>query len=154
MKNTKQQLILETLDKKLLSFQSLKDIAVPPKGWVHTLRTALKMSLRQLSSKMGITPQSLKDMESREVTGTITLKTLRDIASAMDMQLVYGFVSKHYTLEEMIHNKAKLLATEIVLRTNNTMVLEEQQNSEQRIKKAITQKTEEIINELPKYLWD
>jgi len=34
------------------------------------------------------------------------------------------------------------------------MKLEDQQNSEQRIKKAIEQKTTEIKNEMPKYLWD
>jgi len=110
--------------------------------------------LRQLSAKASIMPQSLKDMENREVLGTITLNTLRDVANAMDMQLVYGFVSKHESLEQMIENRAKELATEIVMRTNNTMALEEQQNSKQRITQAITQKTAEIKFEMPKYLWD
>jgi predicted DNA-binding mobile mystery protein A len=154
MKNTKQQLILDQVDKKLSAFQSLKDTSVPTKGWLHTVRTALKMSLRQLSAKISIAPQSLKDMESREVAGTITLNTLRDVANAMDMQLVYGFVSKHESLEQMIEKRAKVLATEIVMRTNNTMTLEDQQNSKERIEKAIAQKTNEIKSEMPKYLWD
>jgi predicted DNA-binding mobile mystery protein A len=154
MKNTKQHLIVAQIDKKLSSLQSLKDITVPSKGWIHTLRTALQMSLRQLSAKASIVPQSLKDMESREVAGTITLNTLRDVANAMDMQLVYGFVSKHESLEQMIEKRAKVLATEIVMRTNNTMTLEDQQNSKERIEKAIAQKTNEIKSEMPKYLWD
>jgi predicted DNA-binding mobile mystery protein A len=154
MKNTKQQLMLEQIDKKLASLQLLKDATVPSKGWIHTLRTALQMSLRQLSAKIAIAPQSLKDMESREVAGTITLNTLRDVANAMDMQLVYGFVSKHESLEQMIEKRAKELATEIVMRTNNTMTLEDQQNSKERIEKAIAQKTAEIKHEMPKYLWD
>jgi predicted DNA-binding mobile mystery protein A len=154
MKNTKQQLMLSQVDKKLEKLHALKEVSVPPRGWLHTLRTALHMSLRQLSAKASITPQSLKDMENREVLGTITLNTLRDVANAMDMQLVYGFVSKHESLEQMIENRAKELATEIVMRTNNTMALEEQQNSKQRITQAITQKTAEIKFEMPKYLWD
>jgi len=154
MKNTKQHLIIAQIDKKLVSLKSLKDTAVPSKGWIHTLRTALQMSLRQLSSKASIVPQSLKDMESREVAGTITLNTLRDVANAMDMQLVYGFVSKHESLEKMIEKRAKELATEIVMRTNNTMTLEDQQNSKERIEQAIAQKTAEIKHEMPKYLWD
>ena len=154
MKNTKQQLIVAQIDKKLASLQVLKDIAVPSKGWIHTLRTALQMSLRQLSAKVSIAPQSLKDMESREVAGTITLNTLRDVANAMDMQLVYGFVSKHESLEQMIEKRAKELAIEIVMRTNNTMTLEDQQNSKERIEQAIAQKTAEIKYEMPKYLWD
>ena len=154
MKNTKQQLIVAQIDKKLASLQVLKDMAVPSKGWIHTLRTALQMSLRQLSAKVSIAPQSLKDMESREVAGTITLNTLRDVANAMDMQLVYGFVSKHESLEQMIEKRAKELAIEIVMRTNNTMTLEDQQNSKERIEQAIAQKTAEIKYEMPKYLWD
>lgn len=154
MKNPKQQLILEQVDKKLLAFQPLKDTTIPSKGWLHTVRTALKMSLRQLGDKIPITPQSLKDMESREAAGTITLNTLREVANAMDMQLVYGFVSKHKSLEQMIEKRAKELAIEIVMRTNNTMTLEDQQNSNERIEKAIVQKTNEIKSEMPKYLWD
>jgi predicted DNA-binding mobile mystery protein A len=88
------------------------------------------------------------------VAGTITLNTLRDVANAMDLQLVYGFVSKHESLEQMIEKRAKELATEIVMRTNNTMALENQQNSKQRIAQAIAEKTAEIKFEMPKYLWD
>jgi len=154
MKNTKQYLIVQQIDKKLLPLQVLKDTTVPSKGWIHTMRTALQMSLRQLSAKASIVPQSLKDMENREVAGTITLKTLRAVANAMDMQLVYGFVSKNKSLEQMIEKRAKQLATEIVMRTNNTMTLEDQQNSKERIEEAIAQKTNEIKSEMPKYLWD
>jgi predicted DNA-binding mobile mystery protein A len=154
MKSTKQQLILSQTDQKIGVLQVLRGVSVPPKGWLHTLRTALQMSLRQLSAKASITPQSLKDMEVREVAGTITLNTLRDVANAMDMQLVYGFVSKHESLEQMIEKRAKELATEIVMRTNNTMTLEDQQNSKERIAQAIAQKTAEIKFEMPKYLWD
>ena len=72
----------------------------------------------------------------------------------MDMKLVYGFVSKHESLEQMIEKRAKELASEIVMRTNTTMTLEDQQNSRERIEKAIAQKTVEIKFEMPKYLWD
>jgi hypothetical protein len=54
----------------------------------------------------------------------------------------------------MIEQRAKIVATEIVMRTNNTMTLEDQQNSVSRIEKAISQKTAEIKYEMPKYLWD
>jgi predicted DNA-binding mobile mystery protein A len=143
MKNNKQYLLLQQTDKKLAVFKGLKATAVPTKGWVNTFRTALKMSLRQLGNRLNIAPQSVKEIEEREANGAITLNSLRDVAIAMDMQLVYGFVSKHESL-----------ATEIVMRTNNTMALEDQQNSKERIEKAIAQKTLEIKSEMPKYLWD
>ena len=154
MKNTKQQLVLDQTDKKLVLFQPLKTVVIPNKGWVNTMRTALKMSLRQLGNRMNFSAQNIKQIEEREVNGTISVNSLREVANAMDMQLVYGFVSKHESLEQMIEKRAKELATEIVMRTNNTMTLEDQQNSTERIEKAIAQKTNEIKSEMPKYLWD
>ena len=154
MKNNKQQLLLEQTDKKIQVFKELKTITTPTKGWINTFRIALKMSLRQLGHRLQIAPQSVKEIEVREANGTITLKSLRDVANALDMQLVYGFVSKHESLEQMIEKRAKELAKEIVLRTHNTMTLEDQQNSAERIEQAIAQKTAEIKYEMPKYLWD
>ncbi|MFA9190575.1 mobile mystery protein A [Flavobacterium sp. FZUC8N2.13] len=154
MKNTKQQLVLDQIDKKLVLFQSLQIVVVPLKGWVHTVRTALKMSLRQLGNRMHFSAQNIKQIEEREANGTISINSLREVANALDMQLVYGFVSKHESLEQMIEKRARELATEIVMRTHNTMTLEDQQNSKERIEKAIVQKTNEIKSEMPKYLWD
>ena len=154
MKNNKQQLLLQQTDKKIQVFKELKTVRTPTKGWINTFRTALKMSLRQLGHRLQIAPQSVKEIEVREANGTITLKSLRDVANVLDMQLVYGFVSKHESLEQMIEKRAKELAKEIVLRTNNTMTLEDQQNSAERIEQAIAQKTAEIKYEIPKYLWD
>ncbi len=154
MKNNKQQLLLQQTDNKLKAFKDLKGIVAPTKGWINTFRTTLKMSLRQLGNRLHISPQSTKEIEEREANGTITLNSLRDVANAMDMQLVYGFVSKHESLEQMIEKRAKEVALEIVMRANNTMTLEDQQNSKERIEKAIAQKINEIKNEIPKYLWD
>jgi predicted DNA-binding mobile mystery protein A len=154
MKNTKQQLILDQTDRKLVVFRPLQSVIIPPKGWINTLRTALKMSLRQLGNRMNFTAQNIKQMEEREVNGTISINSLQQVAFALDMKLVYGFVLKHESLEQMIENRANEIAREIVMRTNIFMKLEDQQNSEERIKKAINQKTVEIKNEMPKYLWD
>ena len=154
MKNTKQNLLINQTDKKLENFRLLQSVVIPSKGWVNTLRTALKMSLRQLGNKMDFSAQNIKQIEEREVNGTLSLNSLQEVAKALDMQLVYGFVSNHESLEQMIEKRAKELATEIVMRTNNTMALEDQQNSKERIAQAITQKTAEIKDEMPKYLWD
>lgn len=154
MKDNKQLLLLQQTDKKTQAFKELKSITTPTKGWINTFRTAIKMSLRQLGNRLQIAPQSVKEIEEREANGTITLKSLRDVANALDMQLVYGFISKHDSLEQMIEKRAKELAKEIVMRTHNTMTLEAQENSAERIEQAIAQKTAEIKYEMPKYLWD
>lgn len=154
MKNTKQQLLIQQTDKKLAAFKPLTSNVIPAKGWINAVRTSLKMSLRQLGSRLKITAQSAKEIEDREANGTITLNALKDAANALDLKLVYGFVAKSGSLEQMIEDRATEIATEIVMRTNTTMTLEDQQNSKERIEQAIAQKTTEIKFHMPKYLWD
>ena len=103
---------------------------------------------------MSITKQSVQDIERREKKGSITINALKEVANAMDMQLVYGFVPKDGSLAKLIDKKATKLATEIVMRTNNTMQLEDQAISQKRIEKAIIERANEIKNEMPKALWD
>ena len=154
MKKIKQELLVEQADRKLARLRSVDQTTPPKRGWVFTVRQALNMSLRQLGNRLKISAQSVKEIEMREVNGSITIKALRDAADALDMKLVYGSVPKGESIEKMIEKKAATLAREIVLRTSNTMNLEGQENSKARIEKAIKSKTEEIKNKMPKYLWD
>jgi len=151
---SKQKLLLEQTDRKLQVFRSLEKISIPPLGWIHTIRLALKMSLRQLGNKLDMSAQSVKEIEAREANGSITIKSLSETAEALDMKFVYGFVSRHQSLEKMIEQRAYEMAKEIVLRTHKTMQLENQQNSKARIQKAIESRAGEIKNNMPKYLWD
>ena len=110
--------------------------------------------MQQLGRKLSITKQSIQDIENREKEGAITIKALSELGKALDMRLVYGFVPNDGSLDALIEKKAAQLAATIVLRTSNTMKLEDQENSRERIKKAIQEKTAELKNEMPKILWD
>jgi len=154
MKNQKQKLLLEQLDKKLSPFKNLTNIIPPNHGWVSIIRAALRMSLRQLGKRLNISAQSAKEIEVREAEGSITIKSLREVANALNMKLVYGFYPYDDSIETMIEKRAYELAKEIVLRTSNTMKLEDQENSSMRIENAIKTKAEEIKNTMPQYLWD
>lgn len=112
------------------------------------------MSLRQLGNKMGITAPSVHEIEQRETSGTVSLKVLRQVGEALDMKLVYGFVPGTESLAEMIENRAHQIAQEIVMRTSVSMALEDQKNSDHRIKLAVMEKVAEIKSSLPRYLWD
>jgi len=136
------------------AFPDLQKTSFPPSGWIKAIRSALGISLQQLGNKLSITKQSVLDIEKREKEGTITLKALREAGNALDMQLVYGFVPNDGSLDALIERKAEALATQIVLRTSNTMKLEDQENSKRRIKKAIKERALVIKNEMPKILWD
>ncbi len=144
----------DQLNEKLMVYKSADKAARPTIGWVKTIRTSLGMSLEQLGDKLGITKQSVLHLEKREREGSITLRALEEAAKALDMKLVYSLLPLDGSIDKMIENKARKLATEIVMRTSATMKLEGQENSPERIKKAIDERTEEIIEKLPKNLWD
>jgi predicted DNA-binding mobile mystery protein A len=150
----KKSLHLQQLNSKMLDFASLKQEATPPTGWIKAIRTAIGMSMQQLGKKLNISKQGVMDIEKREKEGSITIKSLREVARAMDMQLVYGFVPNNGSLDALIERRATELATQIVMRTANTMSLEDQANSKKRLENAIKERAEVIKNETPKILWD
>lgn len=150
----KKSLQLQQLNSKMLGFASLKQVAMPPTGWIKAIRTAIGMSMQQLGNKLNVSKQGVMDIEKREKDGSITIKSLREIARAMDMQLVYGFVPNDGSLDALIEKRATELATQIVMRTANTMKLEDQANSKKRIETAIRERATAIKNEMPKILWE
>jgi predicted DNA-binding mobile mystery protein A len=151
---SKKSLMLQQLNGKLLSFSILSRVAIPSSGWIKAIRNTLGMTMEQLAKKLSISKQGILDIEKREKDGSITIKSLRELGRVLDMELVYGFVPKAGSLDAMIERKANELATKIVLRTSNTMNLEDQGNSKERIEKAINERTEELKKEMPKILWD
>lgn len=150
----KKSLQLQQLNSKMLGFAALKQVAMPPTGWIKAIRTAIGMSMQQLGNKLNVSKQGVMDIEKREKDGSITIKSLREIARAMDMQLVYGFVPNDGSLDALIEKRATELATQIVMRTANSMKLEDQANSKIRIEAAIRERATAIQNEMPKILWD
>ncbi len=152
MKNT--TIRIQQMEQKIMPFAKLKQVNTPPTGWVKAIRTALDMTMQQLANQLNKSSQSVNDIERREKDGSITIKALREAANGLDMDLVYGLVPRDGSLENLIDRKARELATEIVMRVNNTMVLENQENSKHRIKKAIEERTIALKYEMPKVLWD
>jgi len=151
MKNSKVQFFLDEIQEKLNPFSVLKSEVKPDNGWVNAIRISIKMSLRQLGERLHITPQGVRDLEKREKEGAITINTLKEVGRVLDMDLVYGFISRHNSLEDMIEERAREIAEEVVLKT---MQLDNPRKSENDIKKAIQQKTYEISSKMPSNLWD
>ena len=154
MNYQKQNIIIEQVDKKLLAFDMLRDVKRPSDGWVHAIRSGMKMSLRQLGERLSVTPQSIKELETREKYGTATIDALDKAGKAMNMRLVYGFIPEEGSISEMIEQQARKVATQVVKRTSISMKLEGQENSAERIQRAIDELTEELKREMPRYLWD
>ncbi|MFA6072152.1 MAG: hypothetical protein WC810_26605, partial [Janthinobacterium sp.] len=106
-------LVIRQLDAKLKDFSALALVSPPPRGWISQLRKAFNMSLAQMGGRLSKTPQAIREMEKRESDESITLKSLREAGDALNMKLVYGFVPKEESLEKMVEDRARELATKI-----------------------------------------
>lgn len=152
MKN--RNILLDQTDQKIEILKKAGDFHIPAKGWINAVRLSLNMSFRQMGQKLGMTAQSACEMEKREADDSISLNGLKKFAEAMDMKFVYGFIPKEGSLEKIIEIRAYQIAKEIVGRTSVNMNLEDQKNTEKRLKKAVQERAEEIKREMPRYLWD
>jgi predicted DNA-binding mobile mystery protein A len=148
-------LALELFDKDLPALQragiTLRE-HVPREGWLRGIRTSLGMSMRSFATRLGFKePASVKEMESNERAGTITLQTLRRAADALDADLVYAIIPRK-PLRQMVAERAKEVARQRVSPLAKSMALEEQ-----GLTKAQTERqVEELARELeqkPELLW-
>jgi predicted DNA-binding mobile mystery protein A len=139
------------LDKKLSDFSALQQIGPPPKGWLRAVRDALGMSGTQFARRLGVSWQSMDDLEKSEAAGTIGLETLRKAAAALDCTLVYAIVPNR-PLETLVEERAQALAKAALARVDQTMRLEDQ--------RVVHVEQDELIEDYirdhlrDRYLWD
>jgi predicted DNA-binding mobile mystery protein A len=148
------KLLIEQLDQKLKPFIKTALVPVPDKGWINAIRTSLNMTMAQLGSKLNMTRQGVKRIESSEAKGTLSLNALKEVGEALDLNFVYGFVPKDGSFDKLIKRKSEDLARKIVLRTDQNMKLEDQGISDKKIKESIIDLANEIKREMKKSLWD
>ena len=154
MKTAAKQLAIEQLDRKFGKIKAMRSIVPPEGGWVRAVRLAIGMSLRQLAERLHINPSSAREIELREESGSITLRSLSEAAEALDMYLVYALLPKDGTLENMVEKRAGEVANSIVLRAATSMELEGQEVSARRLINAIEEKKRELLISIPRQLWD
>jgi predicted DNA-binding mobile mystery protein A len=150
----KRKILIEQLDEKLKPFQKAEAVIIPERGWIHTIRTAVNMTMAQLGDKLSITRQGVKRIEESEAKGIISINSLKEVGKAMDLKFVYGFVPTDGTIDNLINIKAEKLAKKIVLRTNQNMKLENQGIGDEKISESIKDLANEIKREMKKSLWD
>jgi len=148
-----QNAVFEQTEKKIRKYARIKD-GTPPEGWIHTIRLALGMSMRQLGKMAKVTPQAIKDIETREKTGNITLASLEQLGKHLNLKLVYGFVPSDGSLKKIIDKQALKLAKRIVTKTSKSKKLKGQLISPAMLKKSIKLKAMEIKEKSPKLLWE
>jgi predicted DNA-binding mobile mystery protein A len=113
------------LERRLAALRGAEDLARPPRGWIRAMREALGMTTDQLARRAGVSQSRVPRIERGEVNNTLTLKTLRHMAEAMDCALVHAVVPNK-PLDEMLRDRAQQIADQQLARTDHTMKLENQ----------------------------
>ncbi len=153
MNSDHKKLIRQQLEDTLQRFSKLKAVHPPRKGWLRAVRDAFGMSARQLGDKVGVNKSRITRIEQDEVSGSVTLKTMRRMADALDCVFVYGFVPRK-SLEDTIRKQAMVIVRKRMARVAHTMALEDQGLSEEEQKKAFEMAVEELVRTQPKTFWE
>lgn len=126
MLSSAKRLARKRLDEKLAALRVQNIPPPPPKGWLRAIREAIGMSGVQFARRLGVSWQSMDDLERSEANGTIGLETLRRAAAVLDCTVVYAVVPNG-KLEAMVEGRARQLAVRALAKVDQTMLLEDQQ---------------------------
>lgn len=152
--NTKhKQISRRQLDVTLAKFGEVKSLQLPPKGWIRAVREALGMSGKQLAGRLKVSQPRVHKLEQSEPSGALTLKTMRQVAEALDCVFVYALVPRS-SLEETVRTQARTVAGERLQRVSHSMLLEAQGLSTKEQQASLDDAIEELARETPKDLWE
>lgn len=133
--------------------KSTRGVSVPREGWLCTARKALNMSGAQLARRLGVSRVLVSQTEKKELSGSVTLKKMQQMAEAMGYRFVYAIVAEN-TVEDIIAARAKEKASKIVNETSKHMALESQLLSESQIEFEVKRIQQDLMNKLPANLWN
>ena len=144
-------LTLQQLDKTLTPWRSVSR-SRPPAGWLRTIRQALGMTTRQLAKAVGVTQAAVVNTERTEAKGDITLATLQRYAAALGCDVTYMLIPKR-PLQEMVEERAELLARDQVVRVRHSMALENQPTGAEHMEREIADLRRRLLEGKPSRLW-
>ena len=141
------------LDKKLIPLQKSDVMARPPRGWIKAIREALGLTTRQFAKRISLSQSSMVEIEQAEVSGSITLNSLRRAAEALDCRLVYALVPTE-PLEETVEKRARAKARQRLKKIRHTMALENQSVDAADEEEQLNQLAQNLLAQSGSALWD
>jgi len=143
----------QQLDKTLSGYAVVKQNAPPVKGWIRAIREALGMSGKQLANRLNVTQPRIPKLEQDELSGVVSLKTMRQAAEAMDCVFIYAIVPRT-TLEETVRAQARKVAEARTQTVSHTMLLEAQNLTADEQQASLDAAVDELSRKMPKELWE
>lgn len=148
----KRDLVIKQLDRQFEEW-NIKQPSRPHQGWIRTMRKALGMTGNQLAKRIGVVRSRVVRMEMDEQKDAITLRTLREVAKALNCELVYALVPKE-SLQDTLNKQAEKKANMSLRRISHSMQLENQgisTKSQEDLKKELV---DTLLQGSYKHLWE
>lgn len=90
------------LDREMQIYRKAAREKNATRGLLHAVRQALGIPVTEIAREMGVCRSGVFNLEKRELTGAIELRSLERQARAMGCKVVYGIVPlEEKTLEEV-----------------------------------------------------
>ncbi len=147
------QLRLRQVTAKLEPFADIRKVQAPREGWIRVIRKALGMTGRQLARRLGVSQPAISQYEKAESDNSITLATLRTVAAALECEVVYALMPQP-SLQTILEQRARRMATRMVGRVSRSMRLEDQAVSSEEEKRQIEDLTRQMLLDRPRNFWD
>lgn len=141
------------LDHTFERLAPLRSVDRPRKGWLKVIREALGMTGEQVAERLEVTKSMVSKYERAELDETITLATLRRVASALDAELMYAVLPRK-SIEELRRERALTAARRRVQSVHQSMALEDQAVSAEERERQIAELADELLIERSRTIWD
>lgn len=153
MKPSHKRLMQQQLETTLARLACIRDAQRPARGWLRAIREALGMSGKQLARRLGVSAPWISTLEKKELAGSVTIKTMRHAAEALDCVFVYAVIPRN-SLADIVRRRAELLAQKRLATVSHSMLLEAQQLSASEQQQALAAEVNTLVQEMPKELWE
>jgi predicted DNA-binding mobile mystery protein A len=153
MTKISRRLLRKSLDQRLAQLRPVAQLAAkPPLGWIRSIRQSLGMTAAQLAERMGVTQPRIIALERAEAEGAVTLKSLKRAAEALNCRLVYTFVPNE-PLEQVVRNRARVVAGERLAGVEHSMRLENQATSSEAQEERLQEASDQLVANAHGSLW-
>ena len=116
MRERERRLARKKLDVEMRPYRRAGMDKNPTNELLRAVRQALRVPVAEIAKKMGVCKSVVLDFEARELSNTITLRSMSRMAEAMGCKVVYGIVPEGgKKLEDLVEErlwKALLEASE------------------------------------------
>lgn len=114
------------LEKRLAPLRKMEaELAMPARGWITAIREALGMTAVQLAQRLDVVPSRVNAIQKAEVSGALTIKSMREAAEALNCKFVYALVPVD-EMDDLVEERARLHAAARLKALDHTMALEDQ----------------------------